>query len=206
MKAISIAALGFFLTLLLGCGSNAQVEVIDLNRVLDIMQKTLDDNQATRGAEFQGKGEDPEAQKAFMQSFNEQYAENLNAAKLMSQPIGTSVQADGSISGFVDPNRNMNQDAGEKQLFKVELDAERNRLIATDTQNGYHRDHGFSMSGLMVGMLIGHMLSGQRSAGITGSRFSNMKMSPKNYHSSAVQQARTSARAKSGSGSFARGK
>jgi hypothetical protein len=205
MKIKTMFFAGALTVLLSGC-SNESVEVVDLNRVLDVMVDTLDQTQAKMGSEFQGNSEDPEVRQQFMDNFNVLYAENLNAAKLMSQPIGTSVQSDGSISGFIDPNQNMTMDGSEKQIFIVEIDSERNRLIATDTQHGYHRDHGFSMAGLATGMLIGHLLSRQRAAGISSSRFSNMNMSPKNYHSSALQSAKSSARAKAGSGSFSLGK
>jgi hypothetical protein len=205
MKIKTTLFAGVLTILLAGCSSDS-VEVVDLNRVLDVMADTLDQTQAKMGSEFEGNSEDPVVRQEYMEQFNVLYAENLNAAKLMSTPVGTSVQSDGSISGFNDPNQNMTMDGSERQIFIVEIDAERNRLIATDTQNGYHRDHGFSMAGLAAGMLIGHLLSRQRAAGITGSRFSNMTMSPKNYHSSAVQSAKTSARAKAGSGSFSQGK
>jgi len=194
------------MALLIGCGGET-VEVIDLSKVLDVMVKTFDDMDAKMGSAFQGNKEDPKVREKYMADFSAKYAENLNNAKLMSKPLGTQVKPDGSIAGFTDPNKNRQYDSGEPQLFSVEIDMERNRLIATDTQNGYRRDHGFSMAGgLVAGMLIGHMLSRQRGAGITGSRFSNMKMNPANYHGGAVNRAKASARARSGSGSFSRGK
>lgn len=191
---------------MVGCSGSQPVEVVDLNKVLDVMVTTLDQTQAKMGSEFQGKSEDPAIREEFMQTFNKQYAINLNQAKLMSTPIGTEVKSDGSISGFMDPNKNMARDAGENQIFIVEIDSARNRLIATDTQHGYHRDAGFSMAGLAAGMLIGHLLSRQRSAGVNTNKFSNMRMSPKNYHAGAVSQAKASAKARSGSGSFSKGK
>jgi len=191
---------------LAACSGSTPVEVVDLNKVLDVMVTTLDQEQAKMGSEFQGKSEDPAAREEFMTRFNVKYAENLNKAKLMSQPIGTSVNKDGSISGFIDPNKNMTMDAGEQKIFIVEIDSARNRLIATDTQRGYHRDSGFSMAGLATGLLIGHLLSRQSAAGVNTNKFSNMKMSPQNYHAGAVQQAKASAKARSGSGSFNKGK
>lgn len=207
MNAIKSLAFAAFIIFLAGCSdSNEPSEVIDLNKVLDVMVSTLDQMQAKMGGEAGGTQPDQAAREKFMQEFNVQYALNLNEAKLLSKPLGTAVQKDGSISGFVDPNQNMQRDSGENQLFTVEIDEERSRLIATDTQNGHRRDHGFSLGALAAGMLIGHLLSRQRAAGVNRGKFSNMKMSPRNYHSSAAAKAKASARAKSGSGSFSRGK
>lgn len=206
MKSLKVSVLSMLLFVLAGCGGGGNVEVIDLNRVLDVMVSTLDSMQAPMGSKKADDGQETPEKAAFMTEFNGNFAADLNAAKLMSQPIGTEVNADGSITGFTDANKNMMLDGSDKKVFKVEIDAERSRLIATDLQNGYHRDSGFSMAGLAVGMLVGSMLSRQRGAGINSSKFSNMKMSPKNYHSSAVAKAKSSARSKSGSGSFSKGK
>ncbi len=190
--------------LVLSACSSSTTEIIDLNRVLDVMVDTFDQMEGRAQGDALSETADEAAQQQWMQEFNTAYAGNLNAAQIYSKPLGTEVLADGSISGIVDDNQNMIRDNGEAQLFTVEIDAERNRLIATDTQNGYHRDLGFSFTGLMAGMLIGHMLSRQRAAGVNTSKFRNMQMSPKNYHASASSA--TSARAKSGSGSFSSGK
>ncbi|MCP4698140.1 MAG: hypothetical protein GY862_15000 [Gammaproteobacteria bacterium] len=208
-----------------GCGSSEPVEVIDLNKVLDVVvdsMKQTSDKQAGGGvagdkqdvassaetAETAEPAETPkvsDAEKAKkMAEFLALCTENMNKAKLISKPIGLGLLKDGTIEGFVDPNKNSKKDSGEKQIFTVEIDAERNRLIATDTQNGYRRDNvlGGMATGLLAGALIGSMLSRQRGAGVSSSRYSNMKMNDKNYHS----KARSSARAKSGSGSFSKGK
>lgn len=195
----------FLIVVLTGCGGQS-VEVIDLNRVLDIMGKTFDNMEISGVGQTKIDAKDTATQDKFMAEFNDQFAINLNQAKLVSHPIESVVNADGSVTGFNDENRNKTIDVGEKKLFTVEVDAERNRFIATDDQNGYRRDHGFSMGGFMAGMLIGNMLTRQRGAGITGSRYANMRMNPSNYHSAATRKAKSSARSRSGSGSFSRGK
>jgi hypothetical protein len=208
-------------TAMLGCSDSTEVNVIDLNKVLDVMIETLDQMPAVTGANAvtpvsdtgfiktalnDGSSESPAVDEAtkekYMQEFNARYTENLNKAQFYPQPLATEVKNDGSFSGFVDANQNLAHDSGEPQIFTVEIDAERSRLIATDTTYGYRRDGGFSMSGLAAGLLVGHLLSRQSAAGVNTSKFKNMQMSPKNYHAGAV----ASARAKAGSGSFKSGK
>lgn len=195
----------FVIVVLAGCSGPA-AEVIDLNRVLDIMAKTFENMEIGSSGQTSIDAKDTATQSKYMAEFNQQFAVNLNDAKLVSHPIETMLNEDGSVTGFHDENRNKIVDVGEKKLFTIEVDAERRRFIATDDQNGYRRDHGFSMGGLMAGMLIGNMLSRQRGAGISGARYANMRMSPNNYYSSASRKAKSSARSRSGSGSFSRGK
>lgn len=193
--------------------STAHVEVIDLNKVLDVMIATIDqlaDNKV-EGADENANAEEVLAaadadNSAVSGEFLTTYTKNLNDAKVMTKPVGTVMRSDGAIEGFQDNNADGKKDAGEQQLFTVEIDAERSRLIATDTQNAYHRDSGFHIrpGSLFMGYMLGSMLSRQRASGISPARYSNMKMSPKNYHSSAVSSAR--ARASGGSRSFSSGK
>ena len=210
---LAITAALALMTISVGCGSSANVEVIDLNTVLDVMVQTMD-QLAETPVENATEGENPEDVVAVAESDNAEvthtflttYAKNLNDAKVMSKPVGVSMRADGAIEGFTDADGDGAMGTSDKQLFTVEIDQERSRLIATDTQNSYHRDHGFRISpgGLFMGYMLGSMLHRQRASGIAPSRFSNMKMSPSNYHSSAVSKAR--ARSSGGSRSFSSGK
>lgn len=192
-----------------GGGGGPQVEIIDLNKVLDISKNTLNEMDAKAG-DKKIDANDAAAKQKYMDEFNQTLAKNLNAAKLMSTPIGTKVEREGSILGFTDTNKNMQLDdgGGEKQLFRIEIDKSKNRLIAADLQRGYYRDTQFSGMGFLAGMLLGNMLSRQSAAGLSSSRYSNTQMSPRNYHSGAVSRARAAANAKSRSrsGSFSRGK
>ncbi|MCA9566535.1 MAG: hypothetical protein KC656_01790 [Myxococcales bacterium] len=128
----------------------------------------------------------PELEAMFLKTF----AANLNKSKETigyGKPLGVAFEKDGSFLGFEDPNGNMTKDAGEKDVFKVEVDWERERLIATDLQHkDYHRDHTYRPSGMgfFGGYMVGRMLGGQTSAGITSSRFSSMTMKPSGYHKS----------------------
>ena len=211
MNKVKLLSIGLVIMLLSACGGGQRVEVIDLNKVLDVMVTTLKEMDAkSNGAKVDPK--DTAAKAKYMEDFNKLFATKLNAAKVYSQPIGTQVEKEGSIMGFLDKNKNMKYELGngDRRLFRVEVDAAKKRLIAADLQRGYYRDQGyhFSGTGLLAGMLIGHMLSRQSASGFTGSRYSNQRMSPKNYHSGAVSRARAQSRARSRSrsGSFSRGK
>ncbi len=199
--------------LLITSCSSTPVEVIDLNKVLDVMVATMDQfaDKKVEGAEENANAEEvmttaTDDNQAVSSEFLTAYTKNLNDAKVMSKPVGTSMRADGAIEGFLDANADGKKDGAEKQLFTVEIDAERSRLIATDVQNSYHRDSGYTIrpGSLFMGYMLGSMLTRQRASGITPARYSNMKMSPRNYHSSAVSSAR--ARASGGSRSFSSGK
>lgn len=221
-----------------GCGRPA-VEVIDLNGVLTIMASVLDEQNAASqmteksAAEDENQLTDDESVAAAMltqsiatterdtateQDFAQEFSKRLNEAKLLSTPIGVSVDETGDVIGFTDSNRNNIRESGDNQLFKVQVDPAGERLIASD-QDGHSRPHHYR--GFGSGMFLGYMLS--RNMGYySGSRaaakpdFSKRAMSPQNYHSSAVSKARTkasafrnssaSSRSRSGSGGFSFGK
>ena len=214
MKKFSLLLAGLlFVTLSMGCGSDEVVEVIDLNRVLDVMTATLDELKSTpvEGVDKNAEGTETTATKTLAKEdialFLRQFEKNLNAAKLLSTPIGAGMSKSGAITGFTDQDKNGIRDGSDKLLFTIEMDGEGERLIATDIQNQYRRDTHYSgggMGGFFTGYLIGSMLMGQRTMGIPPSRYSNMKMSSSNYHKAAVSKA--SARSSGGSRSFKSGK
>ena len=61
---------------------------------------------------------------------------------MIKSTIGCQMTAEGAIEGFADANANMAMEGGEERLFLVEIDAERSRLIASDTHNN-NRDHHY---------------------------------------------------------------
>jgi len=219
MKKFSLLLAGLLLAVMLAsCGSDEVVEVIDLDKVLAVMTTTLDELKDTsvEGADATATKTLPEEDiKLFMDHFEK----NLNAAKLYSKPISTSMSKSGAITGFTDTDRNGIRDGSDKLLFTIEMDGKGERLIATDVQNQYHRDthynyrHGSGMGGFFTGYLIGSMLTRQHSMGYSPSRYSGMRMSPRNYHKAAVSKARSrsrsrrsGARSSGGSRSFKSGK
>lgn len=129
-----------------------------------------------------------------MEKFAAKYNTGLNSAQppISANPIGVESQANGAILSFDDENSNGIRDEGEKDLFTMEVDSENNRLVATT--EGESRDTGFSGSGLLMGMMIGNMLSRQRATGTNpAARKATARGTP-------------SARSRSGSGSHSRGK
>ena len=214
-----LVALALLLPMAVGCGGGDDVEVVDLNRVLDVLAQVLEEplplvQPATEPAakEIQPIAEaDPAKEGEFLKRF----AKALNDAKLVKSPIGVSMLADGSIEGFTDANTNMTKDTGEEHLFKVQIDAENSRLIASDENGGYHRDRQYTYRpcGFFMGYMLGSMMGRQNnyyaSAGQPKPNFRNMKMSDRNYHSSAVSAAKArsaSVRSKGGSRGFSFGK
>lgn len=143
-----------------------------------------------------GKTLDPASEKEFL----DRYAAKLNEVKAMHADVGVAMQASGEIIGFKDPNGNNIQDSGETKEFTVTLDPENNRLVAADN-NGNYRPHSyFPGGGFMMGYLMSSMLGRQNSffsGANSGARpnFNNTPMSSADYHKSAVNSARSSARA-----------
>lgn len=202
--------------LISGCSQRA--EVIDLDKVLDIMKRTLDELNTSVPVSQPAYGDTPPPDTVEPMSadtrnpeydalFLTRFSENLNAAKLTTDRIGVSMLQDGSVEGFRDTNTNDMKDAYEKSIFKIEIDTEGNRLIATDTQNRYRRSTGYSMMhGMFAGYFLSSMFGRQHYSGVSPSRFRNMKMSNDNYRKSASSRFRSSARTKGGSRSFKSGK
>jgi len=193
---------------LIGCGGGAppsgdllkgaaKVDKIDLDRVLKILTETLDemdlqmiskatdkelDQMAAQTASADkdkpaaGKTLDKEKEQAFLSKF----AAKLNKAQLISEPIGVAMLPEGTIQGFVDLNNNGVKDgAAERELFKVQLDQQRNRILASDASNRY-REHqyGFSPGGFFTGLLLGTMLNRQRTTGFDASKFGSIQTTP----------------------------
>jgi len=192
-----------------------KIEIIDLDKVLRITFDTLDalDLEKITGAdekelekmaaEKQPQGSvtvmpateiDPASEKEFLRKL----AAKLSRANLVSGPVGVTLLRDGSVQGFVDTNRNRARDGqGEKELFRLVLDAKRGRLIASDLKNGYNREYryGYAPSSFFSGYFLGAMLDRQENAGFDTTRLAAMKMAPASYHRAAQMKANRAARA-----------
>jgi len=113
-----------------------------------------------------------------------------------TQPIGVNLREDAAFVGYADANNNGVSDAGEKDIFKVEIDGEGNRIIATDMISGegtYRRSGG----GFLAGYFVGRLLSRQSRAGVKPSSFANRNVkSSTDYRKSrpATKTARSSVR------------
>lgn len=207
----------FALAILCFAGCNeANVEVVDLNKVLDVFQATLDrlDGEDKEAAQAEALEPVAEEDQEKTKTFADAFAKDLNEAKLLSKPIGVEVAQSGTIEGFQDLNKDNQRAAGELTLFTIDVDQERGRVIASDTA-GHNRDHQYRPRfGMFTGYMLGSMM-GRSNNYYSGARaslkpdFSSKQMSPKSYHASAVSKARTSARAarsRSGSKGFSFGK
>ena len=187
LKTLFASALMVSAMLLTACSE--KVAHADLDRVLDVTADTLYSFEQTNTVEGDSA----------VDQFTTVLQANMRAAnpKVHPGPIGLEAKADGSFAGYYDKNDNMQRDSGEKDLFTVEIDSEKQRLIATDV-NGYVRDHSFSGTGLLAGLIIGNLLGRQRAAGVNPRSLSNKTaMSSSQYKS---------ARSRSSSGSHTRGK
>ena len=80
-------------------------------------------------------------------------------------------------TGFDDPNKNNVQDEGEQTLFKLEIDAENERLIATDLADNVHgtsfRDGQYDRHGFFFVWIS----RSQKAAGVSPNRFAGTRYS-----------------------------
>lgn len=138
-----------------------------------------------------------------MDIFAQDYANNLNSVQPLAYadgPVGVQAQSDGSFAGFHDANNNQVKDAGEKDLFNLEVDAENQRLLASDGEAVHEQPYSGGMgNGFLMGMLLGNMLSRQS---VSGVRPATRTAKPRASRSSFFN----SARKRSGSGSHSLGK
>ncbi|MFK7742913.1 MAG: hypothetical protein AB8H80_21555 [Planctomycetota bacterium] len=218
-----------------GCSTRSRrIEIIDLDKVLDVFSETLkspiDGNtpadaspgasQTTLapGSEVTALGADQEKPE-LTEKFLTQFGTALNNAKLMSTPIWARMDGNGSILGYSDYDGSRTKGGSDRDLFRIEIDPDSGRIIATDMQrsnyrrdhhyHGYHHGYGYHGGG---GFFMGYMLGSMRGRSNryydepTRRRpnFGTMNMAPKGYHTSALQSAKTQARTRARSRSSAR--
>ena len=168
----------------------------DLDRILGVASDSMVSFESKNSSNMEALNEDN-----VMDKFSSNYASDLNASvpPIHSGPIGVKTEQDGSFAGFDDKNNNGVKDADEKDLFKLEVDTENNRLVASN--EGEVRESGFSGSGLIMGMLLGNMLSRQRA---TGANPAAKRATPK--RSASKSKSFGNAKSRVGSGSHSSGK
>jgi len=195
-KQISLSAMVFGFILLAGCSGGTQPSV-DLDQVLKIGASSLHKLQDNSKVNKENA----------MQEFSNDFADDLNNTQPFvhpAGPLGVKPEADGSFVGFHDKNINQKMEAGEKAVFKLELDSENNRLVASD--QSAVRDQPFSGmgTGFLVGMLMGNILNRQSA---TGANPASRKATPRStYQNARKAQTARSARSRAGSGSHSSGK
>jgi hypothetical protein len=172
-------------------GCNKSVEEIDLNLVLDVTLDTL-----TNYSEKLDAQKSNDNDQAFI-GFAEELAVNYNQSQpvIYKGSIGVSPQKDASLLAFDDSNANKEFDEGEDALFKIEIDGEKSRIIAS-SRSGAVNDHYFSGTSLLAGYLIGSMLMRQKGAGVNSKSLANKK----------PVTSKAAAKARAGSGSHSKGK
>jgi len=184
------------MTAMVGCsdvdsanGNDYSKDEIDLNLVLDITVETLHSV-----SERTIEGSDTEL--AFLELAETLAIDyNKSVPALYTSSIGVSPQEDSSLLAFDDTNNNKALDENEILLFKIEVDGEKARIIAS-SRSGAVNDHHFSGTSLIAGYLIGSMLTRQRGAGV----------SSKSLASKQPVTSRAAAKARAGSGSHSKGK
>ena len=196
---IAVIVIAFIAFVIFGSRDETTAPGVDLNEVLDVTVDTI------TGYDQQAAADDQKAES--IDGFREQLRTAYNTAQppLSPQPVGVDLRNDGVIVGYADPNGSDAKDSGENPLFTVEIDGEKERLIATDT-SGQSQEHGFSMGGLLTGYIIGSLLSRQSAAGVSKSSLANRTTTSKSSYAASRAAAISSARARSGSGSHRSGK
>lgn len=230
LASIGRATAVVLMLLVTGCGGSRRIEVIDLDRVLTIldavMKTPISGEASPPAASNPAESETVEVERldsgaereALTSEFLTRFSTALNAAQLMSRPVGVVLESSGAMLGFTDSNGDHKKSGSDRGLFRIEVDTDKNRIIASDLQRPqYRRDHYYGSSyyghryhgggGFFMGYMLGSM-SGRsyRHYGNSGRRpnYSGMSMAPSGYQRSAVQRAKTKARAASRARSSAR--
>ncbi|MGH1420460.1 MAG: hypothetical protein ACRBEQ_01465 [Hyphomonas sp.] len=183
---IGLAVAGFFGYQAINKAANPQTA--DLGQVLDRTEFAIE----TYEEHAKSNASSTTLSDSQVEEFGMFLAEVMNTEpRFYDDQLGMKVQEDALFLGFKDSNANGIQDSGEKKVFSVEIDAENQRLIATD-ETGESVGHRFSGTGILTGYLIGSMLGRQRAAGITPNSFNNRNVTSRsNYKPSARTRTRT---------------
>lgn len=187
LKGVLFAAVaGFFLWSFLSPGQPD----VDLGKVLDRTQHAL-----VSYNNYLKKNDITEVKKEHVGRLTGYVHEVMNVAPaLHKNPIGVKMLKDASFEGFDDGNNNNIKDSEDKKLFRVEIDFEGKRLIASDSQGRGFTGSGL-MTGLIGGMLMGRLMGNQRAAGVRpGSMSSRNVTSRASYGRSRTSRARSRAR------------
>ena len=189
LKLTTAAALA---TILVGCSAaNSKSTGPDLGAVLDRTIKVIE----FADSKFD-KVEDGAKANAQLEDLTRVMQQAMNAdPRLYNKPVGVNLREDAAFVGFADANGNNVSDPGEKDIFTIEIDAERNRIIATDLVSG-EGTYRLSGSGLLLGYMAGRLLGRQGRAGVKPSSFAgrNVKSSSEYRKTRPAPKARSKTR------------
>ena len=116
--------------------ANYAKDEIDLNLVLDVTVETLH-------TVSENTPQDADADQAFIGLADALAADyNKSQPAIYTSQIGVSPQVDSSLLAFADENSNNTLDENEIALFKIEIDGENARIIAS-SRSGAVNDHHF---------------------------------------------------------------
>ncbi len=180
----------------------------NLEKILEITTSEL--------KKFEEKHKDTTKEKA-MSDFSLSLADTLNATepKVYPKTLGVVAEKDGSFTGFEDNNVNKLKDEGERTAFKIEIDGEKQKLIASNSERSAESGIGGLMmgmaGGMMMGMLLGSIMNRQSATGTrpganTPPRRAASSSSRVGSNTASSRSSAPSARSRSGSGSFSSGK
>ena len=201
---------------LLGCASEApklnrkkvvaKIELVNLDRVLDLFVNSLDEKDLEQiveaspkrldrlaAVDAKAKGEIAASQRLDndqVNAFLKKFAGRLNRARVMHRPITVIMQPNGTIVGFFDANRNGKLDPKkEAEIFRIVMDQPKHRLIASDPKNRFNRDidYGYPLPRLFSAHFLGAMLNRQQVTGFDASKLASLKMAPAGYHRAALK-------------------
>ena len=198
MRMVGLITVTLAAIVVAGC-QQTTVDVVDLNRVLNELAASLAELDASADDQCEHEliaipsGDENSADR---QQVLESFAVHLTSLDMVSVPIGVIMVESGDLFGFGDINTNQQRDEGETTFFRVQLDEDRKRLIASDGE-GHFRDHAYDAKRLrhFTFQLVGTML-GRKQSYYTGHTavmmpdFEGLEMSPKDYYPSAVAKAR----------------
>lgn len=179
-----------------GCGGGTpDTAPVNIQAVLDRTVKTLV-NFDTYLRRYDYKDVDD----AMFAQFNKTIQHDLNAApRFHGNKIATRLGKDASITGHDDLNGNGRIDAKEPRLFRMEIDADNNRIIITSAAYGNATGRTFGRSGgFFAGVMLGGITDRQSKAGIKPGYFNG-----RNVAGAPATSRRVAARQRSG-GSTAR--
>ncbi|MEL7486375.1 MAG: hypothetical protein AAGJ87_04045, partial [Pseudomonadota bacterium] len=119
---------------MLGCAETGPRQ-LDIIKVMDITIDTIVDY--TREVEAAGGGaNNPAVINGFVARLHK--ALNGRPDPFVNGTLGLRMNEDASFEGFDDLNKNNRQEEGEIKLFKLEIDEENERLIASDFADNVH--------------------------------------------------------------------
>lgn len=201
MRRPKIRMLALLLPLALaGCGgASTGTAEVNLNEVLERTVKTLINFDA-----YLRRYEYKHVDGAMFEQFNKTIQHDLNAAPPFHPTrIVTQLNKDASIMGYGDLNKNGKVDLDEPKLFKIELDADNDRVIVTSAAHGYATGRSMRGSGFFAGVMIGSLMNRQSAAGVKRGHFNdrrvaNAPVARKVAHRSPRASGRARGRARSG--------